>query len=36
MDFDAIDHIFCIHNILEEKLEYSKSVLQLFMDFKIA
>jgi len=25
-DFDAIDHIFCIHQILEEKWEYSETV----------
>jgi len=28
------DHIFCIHQILEKKWEYSESVHQLFIDFK--
>ena len=27
------DHIFCIHQILEKKLEYSEAVHQLFIDF---
>jgi hypothetical protein len=36
VDFDVIDHIFCIHQILEEKWEYSETVHQLFIDFKEA
>jgi len=28
------DHILCIHQILERKLEYSEAVHQLFIDFK--
>ena len=38
--FDAnrstIDHIFCIRQILEKKLEYNEEVHQLFIDFKKA
>jgi len=30
------DHIFCIHQILEEKWEYNEAVHQLFVDFKKA
>jgi hypothetical protein len=30
------DHIFCIHQILEKKLEYNETVHQLFIDFKTA
>jgi len=30
------DHIFCIHQILEKKLEYNEEVYQLFIDFKKA
>ena len=30
------DHIFCIHQILEKKLEYNETVHQLFIDFKKA
>jgi hypothetical protein len=30
------DHIFCIHQILEKKWEYSERVHQLFIDFKKA
>jgi hypothetical protein len=29
------NHIFCIHSIIEKKLEYSQAVHQLFIDFKI-
>jgi hypothetical protein len=29
-------HIFCSHQILEKKLEYSEAVHQLFIDFKKA
>jgi len=32
----AIDHVFCIHQILEKKLEYNETVHQLFIDFKKA
>jgi len=32
----TIDHIFCIHQILEKKLEYNEEVHQLFIDFKKA
>jgi hypothetical protein len=32
----STDHIFCIHQILEEKWEYSETVHQLFIDFKKA
>ena len=32
----TIDHIFCIHQILEKKWEYSEEVHQLFIDFKKA
>jgi hypothetical protein len=28
------DHIFSIHQVLEEKWEYNEAVHQLFMDFK--
>jgi hypothetical protein len=28
------DQIFCIHQILEKKLEYSETVYQLFVDLK--
>jgi hypothetical protein len=28
------DQIFCIHQILEKKWEYNKTVHQLFVDFK--
>ena len=30
------DHIFCIRQILEKKLEYNEAVHQLFIDFKQA
>jgi hypothetical protein len=30
------DYIFCIHQILEKKWEYSEMVHQLFIDFKKA
>ena len=30
------DHIFCIHQILEEKREYNEALHQLFIDFKKA
>jgi hypothetical protein len=30
------DHIFCIHQILQKKLEYNQVVPQLFIDFKNA
>ena len=30
------DHILCIHQILEKKLEYNEAVHQLFIDFKKA
>jgi len=30
----TIDHIFCIHQILEKKWEYNEAVHQLFIDFK--
>ena len=30
------DHVFCIHQILEKKWEYSEAVHQLFIDFKKA
>jgi sorting nexin-29 len=40
VDFDAsrstTDHIFCIRQILEKKLEYNEAVYQLFIDFKKA
>jgi len=36
VDFDAIDHIFCIHQMLEEKWQFSETVHQLFIDFKKA
>ena len=36
VDFDVTDHIFCIHQILEKKWEYSETVHQLFIDFKEA
>jgi hypothetical protein len=32
----AIDHIFCICEIVEKKWEYSEAVGQLFIDFKKA
>jgi hypothetical protein len=32
----ATDQIFCIHQILEKKWEYSETVHQLFIDFKRA
>jgi len=32
----AIDHIFCIRQILEKKWEYNEPVHQLFIDFKTA
>ena len=32
----AIDHIFCIRQILEKKWEYNEPVHQLFIDFKKA
>jgi len=32
----TIDHVFCIHQILEKKWEYSEPVHQLFIDFKKA
>jgi len=32
----TIDHIFCIHQILEKKWEYNEAVHQLFIDFKKA
>jgi hypothetical protein len=28
------DHIFCIHQILENKWEYSEAVHEVFIDFK--
>jgi hypothetical protein len=28
------DQIFCVHQILEKKLEYNETVHQLFIDFK--
>jgi hypothetical protein len=31
-----IDHIFCIHQILEKKMEYNEAVHQNFIDFKKA
>jgi tRNA(Ile)-lysidine synthase TilS/MesJ len=30
------DHIFCIHQILEKKLEYKEALHQFFIDFKKA
>jgi hypothetical protein len=30
------DEIFCIHQILEKKLEYNETIHQLFTDFKKA
>jgi hypothetical protein len=30
------DHIFCIHQIVNEKWEYNEAVHQLFVDFKKA
>ena len=30
----TIDHIFCIHQMLEKKWEYNEEVHQLFIDFK--
>ena len=30
----TIEHIFCIHQILEKKWEYNEEVHQLFIDFK--
>jgi hypothetical protein len=41
VDFDSAgqlltDHIFCIRQILEEKLEYDQAIRQLFVDFKKA
>jgi len=30
------DYVFCIHQILEKKWEYSEAVHQLFIDFKKA
>lgn len=30
----ATDHIFCIHQMLEKKLEYGGTVHELFIDFK--
>jgi len=30
------DHIFCIRQILEKKLEYNEAVHQIFIDFKKA
>ena len=36
MDILAIDHIFCIRQILEKKWEYNEEVQQLFIDFKKA
>ena len=32
----TIDHIFCIHKILDKKWEYNQEVHQLFIDFKKA
>jgi len=32
----TIDHIFCIHQILEKKWEYNEEVHHLFTDFKKA
>jgi hypothetical protein len=29
------DEIFCIHQILEKKWEYSETVHQLFIEFKV-
>jgi hypothetical protein len=36
VDFNATDHIFCIHHILEKKWEYNEAVHQLFIGFKKA
>jgi len=33
-NMSTIDHIFCIRQILEKKLEYNEPVHQLFIDFK--
>jgi len=33
-NMSTIDHIFCICQILEKKLEYNEEVHQLFIDFK--
>ena len=30
----STDHIYCIHQILERKWEYTEAVQQLFIDFK--
>jgi len=32
----TIDHIFCIRQMLEKKLEYNEEVYRLFIDFKKA
>ena len=32
----TIDHIICIRQILEKKLEHNEAVRQLFIDFKKA
>ena len=32
----TIDHISCIHQIIEKKWEYNEEVHQLFIDFKKA
>ena len=32
----TIDHIFCIHQMLEKKWEYNEEVHRLFIDFKKA
>ena len=36
MWLSTIDHIFCIRQILEKKMEYNEEVHQLFIDFKKA
>ena len=35
-DRTTTDHIFCIRQILEKKLEYNEAMHQLFIDFKKA
>lgn len=30
----STDHIYCVHQILERKWEYTEAVQQLFIDFK--
>jgi hypothetical protein len=36
VDFDAIDHILCIHQIFQGKMGNSETVHQLFINFKKA